>query len=254
MRKALDFLGQAIFSRGLAVFERISKIIFDYRTRKWPEEFGRRLRDEIAASRCWNCSSSVGQQPLRDPDFPGRYYCSLDCRNTALIKRDSELDEKMGRQPAPLAADEEALLIGKSSPGMYYERGRCVECGHVLHDERAFFSFCSERCEEKAMKPYVTFTGRLVDSEEYQRAVEDRDRFTRNDPGILEEVKQSCGKRTMTDGEIQEHLAQQLKFAELLHSRRKSVDYGEARASFLKKWELQRGYVLEHEKRGETRE
>jgi endogenous inhibitor of DNA gyrase (YacG/DUF329 family) len=252
MLKALKSLGQAV---GQAVFSRegLRGIVADYRARKRQAAFDQKLRNEIAASKCWTCAAPVGEQPLRDPDFSGRYYCSLDCRTTALIRRDSELDEKMARQPARLTADEQALLAGQSSPGMHYEPGRCVLCGHGLDDSRAVFSFCSARCEQRAMQPYVTLTGRLEDSDEHKKAVKDRDDFARKEPDIVDEVKQRCGKTTMTDGEIAEYLDQQIKFAELLHDRRKRFDDAEARVRFLKKWELQRGYVLEDEKRKEIR-
>jgi len=239
----LRFLGQAV--------EAVSGIISGYRTRKLPADFDRKLRDEIAANKCWTCAVPVGQQPFRDHDFPGRYYCSFDCLNAALIKRDSELDEKMTRQPAPLTGEEQALLVGKSSPGMYYEAGRCVRCGETLHDEHAIFGFCSATCEARATEPYMTFTQLLVDSDEYMKAVKDRRDFAGKDPEIIEEVKKRCDRKTMTDGEIQTYLDRQVKLAELLYSRRKNLDRGEARVSFLKKWELQRGYVLEEEKRNE---
>ncbi len=249
----LRSLGQAVVSLGRAVFDGISGIISRYRSRKLHADFDKKLRDEIAANKCWNCATPVGRQPFRDHDFPTRYYCSFDCLNTALIRRDSELDEKMTRQPVPLTEDEQALLVGKSSPGMYYEPGRCVQCGDVLHDPRAVFRFCSEKCEERATKPYTNFTQRLADTDEYMKAVNDRRDFTRKEPEIIEEVKKRCEKTTMTDDEVQEYLDRQLKLAELLYNRRKSSDYGEARVSFLKKWELQRGYVLEQEKRKEAR-
>ncbi|HWF85069.1 MAG TPA: hypothetical protein VG222_09490, partial [Vicinamibacterales bacterium] len=130
-----------------------------------------------------------------------------------------------------------------------YEPGRCVFCGHVLDDRRAIFSFCSARCEQRAMAPHATLTGRLEDSDEYKKAVKDRDDFARKEPDITDEVKQRCGKATMTDGEIAAYLDQQIKFAELLHARRKRFDDAEARVRFLQKWELQRGYVLEDTKR-----
>jgi hypothetical protein len=246
------FLGQAAVSLSHAAVEGIRGIISSYRTRRLPAHFDKRLRDEIAANRCWSCSAPVGQQPFRDHDFAGRYYCSFDCLNTALIKRDSELDEKMTRQPAPLGEDEQALLVGKSNPGMCYELGCCVRCGDALHDTRAIFGFCSETCEEKAAKPYMNFTQRLADSDEYMKAVKDREDFTRKAPEIIDEVKKRCEKKTMTDDEIQEYLDRQLRLAELFYNRRKRFDYGEARVSFLKKWELQRGYVLEQEKRKEA--
>ena len=247
------FLGQAAASLGHAAGERISDIISSYRTRRLPAQFDQKLRDEIAANKCWSCLAPVGQQPFRDHDFAGRYYCSFDCLNTALIKRDSELDEKMTRRPAPLGEGEQALLVGKSSPGMYYEAGRCVQCGDALRDTRAIFGFCSEACEERAAKPYMNFTQQLADSDEYIKAVKDRQDFARRAPAIIAEVKQRCEKKTMTDSEIQEYLDRQVKLAELLYSRRKRFDYGEARVSFLRKWELQRGYVLDQEKRNEAR-
>jgi len=245
----LKSLGQAVSSLGHAAVEGASGIISSYRTRKLPADFDKRLRDEIAANRCWNCSAPVGRQPFRDHDFPGRYYCSFDCLNTALIERDRELDEKMTRQPAPLSEAEQALLVGKSSPGMFYEPGRCVQCGDAVPDGRAIFGFCSGKCEEKATRPYMTFTQLLADSDEYMKAAKDRQDFIGRDPAIIEEVKKRCEKKTMTDDEIQAYLDRQLKLAELLYNRRKSLDHGEARVSFLKKWELQRGYVLEQEKR-----
>jgi hypothetical protein len=241
----LRSLGQAVSARGRTVFAGIRDIIADYRARKLHAAFDRKLRDEIAATKCWNCLSPVGERPFRDHDFPGRYYCSLDCRNMALIKRDRELDEKMARPPAALTQDEQALLVGKASPGMYYEAGRCVQCGHVLDDPRAIFAFCSATCDERATRPYMTFTERLVDSDEYKKAVKDREDFTRKDPDIIEEVKRRCESSVMTDDEIRDYLDQQIKLAELLHDRRKSFARGEARVSFLRKWELQRGYVLE---------
>ena len=231
------------------VFKSVSDFIVNYRTRALPAKFEGKLRTEIAAKKCANCAAPVGPRPFRDRDFPGRYYCSLDCRNTALIARDRDLDEKMARQPAPLNEGEQALLVGKSSPGMHYEPGRCVRCGEALQDGGAIFGFCSEKCEEQAMKPYVSFTEQLVDSDEYKNASKDRDDFARKDPEIIEEVKKRCENASMTDGEIQAYLDQQIKHAELLHDRRKSFDYGEARVRFLAKWELQRAYVLEQEKR-----
>jgi hypothetical protein len=248
MLRALKSFGQAVFSR-----EGLGGIVASYRTRRLRAQFDQKLRNEIAANKCWNCAAPVGEQPLRDPDFSGRYYCSLDCRNTALIRRDSELDEKTARQPAPLTEDEEALLAGQSSPGMHYEPGRCVCCGLVLDDRRAIFSFCSARCEARATQPYVTLTERLEDSDAYKKAARDRGDFTRRDPDVIDEVKQRCGKGTMTDGEIGAYLDQQVRFAELLYNRRKRFDDAEARVRFLKKWELQRGYVLEDEKRKRTK-
>jgi ferredoxin len=245
MRGILKFLGKAAAG--------IGDVVSSYRTRKIRADFDRKLRDEIAANKCSNCAAPVGQQPFRDPDFPGCYYCSFDCLNSALIRRDSELDEKMTRQPGPLTEDEQALLVGKSSPGMHYERGRCVQCGDPLRDGGAIFAFCSERCEEKAMRPYVTFTQQLADCDEYMKAVRDRQDFFRKQPEIIDEVKKRCEKKTMTDGEIQAYLDRQVKLAELLYDRRKSLDYGEARVSFLKKWERQRGYVLEQEKRRDAK-
>jgi hypothetical protein len=248
MLKALKSFGQAVFSG-----EGLGGILASYRTRKRQAAFAKRLRHEIAAGRCWMCAAAVGEHPLRDPDLAGRYYCSLDCRNTALIERDSELDEKMARQPAPLTDEEQALLAGRSSPGMHYAPGACVFCGQALDDKRAVFGFCSARCEERAIAPYVTLTERLEDSDAYKQAVGDRDRFTDRDPDVIDEVKQQCGKATMTDGEIAAYLDQQLRFAALLYTRRRRFDAAEARVRFLRKWELQRGYVLEDAKRKETK-
>jgi len=243
------FPGQAVVSLGRAIFAGVSGAISGYRTRKLPAYFDKKLRDEIAANKCCTCSAPVGPKPFQDHDVPGRYYCSFDCLNTALIERDSELDEKMTRQPAPLAEDDQALLVGKSSPGMYFERGRCAACGDALHDTYAIFGFCSENCEQKATKPYMTFTQLLADSDEYMKAAKDRHDFIGRQPEIIEEVRKRCGRKKMTDDEIQAYLDRQLKLAELLYNRRKSFDYGEARASFLAKWELQREYVLAQEKR-----
>jgi hypothetical protein len=249
----LKSLGQAVVSLRHAAVEGVTGIIAGYRTRKLHADFDERLRNEISANRCWTCSAPVGQQPFRDHDFPGRYYCSFDCLATALIRRDSELDEKMSRQPTALGEDEQALLVGKSSPGMHYEPGRCVQCGDGLHDARAIFGFCSETCEAKARKPYTSFTQQLADTEEYMKAAKDRRDFTGKKPEIIDEVKKRCEKKTMTDDEIQAYLDRQLKLAELLYNRRKSFDDGEARVSFLKKWEMQRGYVLEQAKRNEAK-
>jgi ferredoxin len=218
-----------------------------------PAHFAKKLRDEIAANKCWSCAAPVGQQPFRDHDLSSRYYCSFDCLNAALIKRDSELDEKMTRRPTPLGDHEQALLVGKSSPGMYYQPGRCVQCGDVLRDAGAVFGFCRETCEEKATKPYTNFTQQLADSDEYVKAVKDRDDFNRKAPEIIDEVKKRCEKKTMTDDEIREYLDRQVKSAELLYHRRKSFDHGEARVSFLRKWEMQRRYVLDEAKRKEVR-
>ena len=248
LKTGLKSLGQAVLSG-----DGLGGLVADYRARKRQAAFDQRLESEIAASRCRTCAAPVGHAPLRDPDVAGRYYCSLDCRNTALIERDSELDEKMARQPAPLTQEEQALLAGTSSPGMHYEPGRCVFCGHALDDRRAIFSFCSARCEARAVQPYVTLTERLEDSDAYKQAVNDRDEFTRRDPDIIDEVKQECGKATMTESEIAAYLDQQVRFAELLHTRRKRFDDAEARVRFLRKWELQRGYVLEDEKRKERK-
>jgi len=249
----LKSLGQAVSSLGNAVVERISGIASGFISRKLHADFDKRLRGEIAASKCANCSAPVGSRPFRDHDVPGRYYCSFDCLNTALIKRDSELDEKMARQPAPLSEGDQALLVGKSSPGMYYEAGRCVQCGDVLCDASAIFGFCSPTCDEKATNPYTTFTQRLADTDEYMKAAKDRQGFARKDPEVIEEVKKRCEQKTMTDDDIRTYLDRQLKLAELIYNRRRSFDQGEARVSFLKKWELQRGYVLEQEKRKEAR-
>ena len=248
MFKALISLGQAVFSR-----EGLGGFVSNYRARKRQEAFDKRLGNEIAASGCWTCAAPVGLQPLRDPDIPARYYCSLDCRNTALIARDSELDEKLARQPTPLTEAEQGLLVGTSSPGMHYEAGACVFCGDVLDDGRAIFGFCSARCEERAMAPYVTLTGRLEDADGYKKAVNDRDEFTRRDSDVIDEVKRRCGKATMTDGEIATYLDQQIKFAELLYTRRKRIDDAEARVRFLRKWELQRAYVLADAKQKEMK-
>jgi ferredoxin len=249
----LKSLGQAVSSLGHAVGEGIRAVATNFRIRKLHADFDKRLRGEIAANKCANCSALVGPKPFRDHDVPGRYYCSFDCLNTALIKRDSELDEKTARQPAALGDDDQALLVGKSSPGMYYEPGRCIQCGDVLRDAGAIFGFCSATCEERATKPYMTFTQQLADTDEYMKAARDRQDFARKEPEIIEEVKMRCEKKTMTDDEIQTYLDRQLKLAELIYNRRKSFDHGEARVSFLKKWELQRGYVLEQEKRKEAR-
>jgi hypothetical protein len=252
MLKALKTLGQVVFS---PVVSRagLGGIVAHYRTRKRQAAFDKRLRNAIAANKCWTCAALVGEQPLCDPDFSGRYYCSRDCRNAALIERDSELDEKLARQPAPLTADEQALLAGTSSPGMHYAAGACVFCGHALDDARAIFGFCSARCEERALAPHVTLTERLEDADAYKMAVKNRDDFAAKDADIVDEVKQRCGRATMTAGEIGAYLDRQIKLAELLYARRKRFDDAEARMRFLRKWELQRGYVLEDEKRKEAK-
>jgi hypothetical protein len=233
----------------LALLERIGAGLSAWRARRVSARFDRRLDDVVAATRCASCAAPVGHAPLRDNDVPGRYYCSLDCRNAALIRRDAELDEKMARQPAALTPEEQSLLAGKSSPGLYYEPGRCVRCGDALRESDAIFGFCSGRCEEEATRPYVTFTQQLADCDEYKKAVEDRDDFTRADSDIVAEVKQRCGRSAMADDEIRAYLDRQIKLAELQHARRRNLDRGEARVRFLTKWERQRAYVLEQEKR-----
>jgi hypothetical protein len=73
----------------------------------------------------------------------------------------------------------------------------------------------------------VTLTERREDSDAYKQAVKDRDDFARKDAAIIDEVKQRCGKATMTEGEIGEYLDQQIRFAELLYDRRKRCDDAE---------------------------
>ena len=178
-------------------------------------------------------------------------YCSKECYEQVYIP-EPEIHYKSDPTPTRLTYSEAELLIGKSSGGRYFERGRCVHCGQVTEREYSEFHFCSDSCRLKAIKPYLPsdFDTPLQDTSEYKRFDETfHELILMGEKEYHEQrVGVETGKSYTEAIDLLRHKRVRLTAA---HKQNTVDQQYEALQQYQSRWEAQRTYVLNREKQHE---
>lgn len=181
-----------------------------------------------------------------DPKLHLARYCSHKCYD-AVLKNPSQGTRLPSPQPTRLSRDDEALMQGKSSGGMYFETGRCAHCGQYLpHQKHVQFPFCSSTCHDSAIKPFLPkdFTDN-IDSEPEE--VELRRQVQETGPkGWVEEgLHLKTGKSYY---EAIDALNRKVHGATQRNLQRNIDVRHAAEQQYADKWQAQRDYILQREK------
>jgi hypothetical protein len=213
-------------------------------------------REFYSTFKCQTCRKPVGLNWRKGPRTHIRtidnYFCSSECQQVALNSSgpyDPPPPYEYGK-PLALFKDERHLMVGKSSGGMYFEPGRCVQCGQALGEPTAEFEFCSDSCRDKAARPFL-------DPQLLKSSVED-DRDYKEIKETLDDIR-GCSSReyeaarkqlrsTLTQAEFIDRLERRLKVREVLFEQNIRERKNTALYHFQEQWVKQRQYILTQER------
>lgn len=247
----------------------ISNAIHDVRTKKLLKEIDdretlqkqqrieeskaneQRDQERVAKMNCSNCGNPVGSSVITDLVLPYARYCSLQCEAQAREKRQLGLEELQNRMPTELTPEDDALLIGKTSGQMYFERGRCVRCGHALSNRTAHFSFCSPSCRQRSFTQFMQPVAPLENDYDYQQTEQALRELEETSEYGFRALAEERGS-SMTYDDCRTGLTRQKEDFEFKHKYKTTLAEAEARAEFVSRWQEQRAYILEREKEKEN--
>jgi hypothetical protein len=204
---------------------------------------------------CARCGNALGSEVLMHPDrlldsfLKDVRYCSQKCLGEVAIPKPT-ITYHPPPEPTHLSTSEQALVAGKSSGGMYFDVGRCANCGQAIPGtSSAQFQFCSQDCRAKAIRPYLPkdFEKQtLQEDDQYSALSEGLDEVcaVSDEDYVREGLYASTGK---SRHEAIDALRNKLIETEGKFNQDRINAEHDALATFTRNWEAQRDFVLRRE-------
>jgi hypothetical protein len=224
------------------------------------QERDQKAREVRATFNCTTCSKPVGLKYRKGPathiKTVDNYFCSSACQQVALDSSEPyDLPPLyVYSKPGSLYSSDRQLVVGKSSNGMYFEAGRCVQCGQALTSQTAEFEFCSDTCEDKATRPFLDpqlLKSSVEDDTQYQKDKEILSMVRSSGDYQYEEARKEAGI-SYTRAEFIDKVERELKVRETLFRQKVRERKNTALYHFQEKWVKQREYVLTQEREKHT--
>jgi hypothetical protein len=150
--------------------------------------------------------------------------------------------EKGIQVPPHLSEAEQALLVGKSSNGMYFEVGRCLKCGQALSNPH-ILNFCADACVDRAMAPFLRERLPLEKTHDYMQWKKgEEELFTWTN----EELANPRRRKDPAPGVFDALTARRTEI-EQQYQLQIEADRLNAIHSFFERWEQQRAFILSRE-------